>query len=390
MIFDNNKLKENLKGLIGFRSPDNPSIDIDGLLESRSGYYVQDVHPLLTIDNIEAHAPAFERYQYTDASNPIVMNQGKIVVIGGQYYSLDRDYVNEVPNVNDLTKVNLFENWLSSILISSTIDVITEWSIKMSNLRQTKTILADIDDALTEEGNYTPIIPQGRYLVAQVFPSNNIGESVQVKTIRLCFSETQNVNINILRSDGSTRVIEGNFQSMRPKTIVIDEVIRETTLIYIDTQAITGSVMDLYPNRSQNIKNHVKKYWTTDLGDVKLTSLSMFSGMAIRYVRFCDLTDFVIENEMAFAKAAYYNAGIKLLRYMAMNPSTETTRSHLNIDPRAIIYEIDGDARGYREVGIGKAYDEALKSLSIDTSGISKPCLKCGKGSKVSYGCVFR
>ena len=66
MFIDRNKLKSILFGLVGFHNADNPDYPtlIPSLLESRSGKYVNDAHPLLTIENIDQSIKNFSKFNY--------------------------------------------------------------------------------------------------------------------------------------------------------------------------------------------------------------------------------------------------------------------------------------------------------------------------------------
>jgi hypothetical protein len=388
MLFNASTLKTGFANLVGFRPSVNPSIDVSGLETSTSGLFFQDAHPLVTLENIYAHRPRFDMFNYPDGSGDITASEGDVVKIGSLYYELDRDYSSETPSVGDLTQVNLFERWLGSIVEGAVTETISEWSSQSRIFKQSKTILADINEKMTDHEKPIDADINGRYAVMQIFPSNYIGELVTLNRVRVCVSATQVLPINILEN-GVNTVVTQSVEGGIPTWVDINREITETTLIYIDTNAIAGTLQNPYPNEIIPRRSHLLKFFTDDLDDIKTSGESFSFGLDAHYTRSCDLTDFLIRNKGVFAQAVYYRGAIKLLKYMAMNPSAEVTRENLNIDYRAIIYEIDGDARGYREVGLGKAYRDAMESIVLDTSGISKKCLNCGKKNTIRYGAVF-
>lgn len=61
------QIQEALFPLVGWQQDYDPAKAIDeSLLESESGLYYQQAHPLMTLDNIRAIMPDTYCYQYTE------------------------------------------------------------------------------------------------------------------------------------------------------------------------------------------------------------------------------------------------------------------------------------------------------------------------------------
>lgn len=95
MFLDRQALKNSLFGLVGFYQTSNPVYPLltSSLLESRSGLYFNDVHSLLTIENIDQSVKNFNEFSYPMYSSSVTYSKGQKVTDGSQNW----EYINDTP-----------------------------------------------------------------------------------------------------------------------------------------------------------------------------------------------------------------------------------------------------------------------------------------------------
>jgi hypothetical protein len=90
----------------------------------------------------------------------------------------------------------------------------------------------------------------------------------------------------------------------------------------------------------------------------------------------CDLTDFIIQQRHIFADVLQKQMAANSLREMAMNPSVRVNRNQSNVSRMDVLYELDGNPQG-RATGLNRDLIASYKALSFETKGLSKACLAC-------------
>ena len=94
----------------------------------------------------------------------------------------------------------------------------------------------------------------------------------------------------------------------------------------------------------------------------------------------CDLTDFIIEQRAIFANVVQRQVTVDTLRMMAMNPSVRVNRNQSNVSRMDILYELDGNSQSNRPQGLGYDLKKAYDALTLETKGLDRICLKCQNG----------
>lgn len=108
-------------------------------------------------------------------------------------------------------------------------------------------------------------------------------------------------------------------------------------------------------------------------------------GLNIQFSMGCDITDLIIRQKSLFASALQKQMAADMLREMAMNPAVRVNRNQVNVSRMEILYETDGN--GTVPGGINYELDKTLKALDFDTKGLDRVCLQC-KNKGVRYGSV--
>ena len=86
-MYNATQLKEGILGQIGWRqNPDPSGGKIINLLDSATGLYFNDVHPMLTFENIVASIPDTSGYTYPTFNGAATYTKGEIVDDSGTLY----------------------------------------------------------------------------------------------------------------------------------------------------------------------------------------------------------------------------------------------------------------------------------------------------------------
>jgi len=104
-------------------------------------------------------------------------------------------------------------------------------------------------------------------------------------------------------------------------------------------------------------------------------------GINLAFTAQCDLTEFVLRNKNLFTIAIQKAAAVRLLEGIAY--STEN-KGYLNQVKDIARYELDNKPE--HTPGLRKEYENALKALSFDMSGLNSRCIPCAPRRRVSHG----
>lgn len=104
-------------------------------------------------------------------------------------------------------------------------------------------------------------------------------------------------------------------------------------------------------------------------------------GINFTYTVGCDLTDFIIRQRDIFAEVVQKQVAYDALKAMAVNPEVRVNRNQLNA--AQILADLDGEPALRKGIAgeLSKAYDV----LDLDTSGLDPICLGC-RNKGVRYG----
>lgn len=124
-MYRNIDLQTCLWGLIGFRQNINPKYPTlaPSLLESASGLYVQDSHPLLTIENIDQALTNYDAYNYPPFDIGTTYEEGfKVKSAGKVWESRTDDNLGNTPATSP-------DNWLEVLLLSQKLEAVVRAAI---------------------------------------------------------------------------------------------------------------------------------------------------------------------------------------------------------------------------------------------------------------------
>lgn len=376
-------LKEGLLHLWGWRQnydTGNYSIE-DALLESDTGRYLQEVHPLLTLDNLKAIAPDFDNMETTDAT---------------------------------------FSDWLEEKMEGGIMQAIqTFYDTKISG----KTLKSILERKTLFDGAgrlQDTITNQGKIVGFEIVPIRALGVTVKVNRIGLQFTKAGTVTLYLMHSSRKeviktivcTRVKAYGQEWFTPDTDLYLPYLGDETdaggswyLVYAqdelpeDSEAINKAkdwskspcscsptelsawkvwsrYMEVHPFSVAGL-SEVSELW--DIEDNLYTS-SYNYGMNLQITIECDLTDFILEQKKSFQNLIGFQIAINLLREMAYNPAFKLGRPQQNLSMQSILYELDGDSQSPKMSGLVYQFNKALEAVNLDMAGLSRVCLPCRKG----------
>lgn len=108
-------------------------------------------------------------------------------------------------------------------------------------------------------------------------------------------------------------------------------------------------------------------------------------GMNLKMSVHCDLTDFFIQNRMAFKNLLGWKVAHKILEMMKFSQQINTIEENIKM---MIIRDLEGDV-DTKLTNIPSRYNRELKAVQFNTSGVNSDCLNCESSSYApTYGQV--
>jgi hypothetical protein len=424
-----NDIQSKLFHLVGWGQSLNPQKAIDeGLTESESGLMFQDVHPLLTLDNIESIVPEDFMYIYPRWNDEAEYVEGTKVKHEGEVWIALVDNVNVEPSDETLDTWGRY-SYLSDYLTRITKAGITkavQTFLRMKKLNYETRELFDRKTFFDGAARLKATIPSTHKLVGmEIIPVRAMGVTMQIHRIGLqmvgaigkikmyLFHSSQGAPIKTFELDFTNT--SGGFQWFDVKDLYLP---------YISDGTDAGGAWFLCYNQDELPFGmealNVSKDWskepcgTCNIGSIevwreltKYVQVSPFcypapEGFAEHPLMWdiertiytntmnygincelsigCDLTDFIIEQRGIFAEVIQKQVAADALRTMAMNPEVRVNRNQSNVSRLDILYELDGNTQSSKPQGLGQDLRRAYEALSIETKGLDRICLKCHNG----------
>ena len=410
--------------LVGWEQAYDPQQQIDeGITESESGLTYQQVHPMVTLDNIRAMMPEDYIYHYPVWSDEAVYTKGQKVSHEAKVWICISA---EPVTVLEPGKAGSSEAWEEYNFLSDYLVRLTRSAIAktVQTFLQTKSLLKESKNLLERHslfdgaGRLNNTVENGQRLVGmELVPAYSMGVTLRLERIGLQMTgATGKVTLYIFHSSqvDPFKVIEFNVQKGNGSMEWLD--LKDCYLPY---QGETGAWYLVYnqadlPEGMEAV--NVVKDWsrepcgTCNRGNLQawreLTKYLMVSPMKVpaseTFAEFpelwdiekniytntanyglnlevsvgCDLTDFIIKQRGVFATALQRQLGVDVLRTLALNPEVRVNRRQSNASQADLLYEVDGNPQG-RKTGLGEALKEAYEALDIDTRGLDRICLTC-------------
>lgn len=433
-------IQEKLLHLIGWeQNYDTSDLKIsDALTVSESGLYFQQIHPLLTLQNMSCIAPDFKNITFPEYENK-EFSKGNIVTYKGKTYKLicetNRDEQKQlVPPYNSeyWVETNPFSEWLEGKTKASIQKAITRYCNEKT-AEGTNKPLCESRALFDGTGRLVDTVKNKKNLVGfEIVPIRAKGVTTKINKICLQFTKAGEYTLYLMHSSIYEPIRTIKLTKTRDNSaewFTIDDLYLPYQSEDIDAGGswyLCYSQSEL-PEGSQAIRKN--KDWSKEpcgscsrrellawmawskyleihpfyvneeLTDIEDESLHLWDiennqytydnnyGLNLEVTVSCDITDFIVEQRMMFQDVIAKQVAIDMLREFAYNSNVRTNRHSINASRPDILYEVDGDSSSMKKSGLSYQLDIAFKAIKLSTSGIDRACLPC-KNNGIKYRVV--
>ena len=423
-----NDIQKALLHLIGWQqSYDTTNLKIaDSLTESESGLYFQQVHPLLTLENMSCIAPDFKNIEFPEYEDK-EYTKGNIVSYNDKLMKLIQDSNKAEDtfiapdNTEYWEETNLFSEWLENKTKASIQKAINRYAVE-KNAGKTYTTLCENRTLFEGTGRLVDTVKNKQNLVGfEIIPVRAKGVTTKINRIGLQFTKPGTYKLYLMHSSRAEPIqtieLEKTNTSFEWFTLTDVYLPYQSEnndaggswyLVYKQSELPEGSVA-IRKDRdwskgpcktctrreylswmawSKYIEIHpfyINEEVTPDeiaLWDVENNVYTYDNnyGINLEVTVACDITDFIIEQRMMFQDVIAKQLAVDMLKEFAYNANVRTNRHSINASRIDILYEIDGDSSSMKQSGLSYQLDMAYKAIKLSTSGISRICLPCGNG----------
>lgn len=442
-----NDIQDKLLHLIGWeQSYDTSDLKIsDALTVSESGLYFQQIHPLLTLQNMACIAPDFKNMAFEEYNTEKPYSKGIVVKYDEKLYKALQKALNKQPDIESeyWAETNPFSEWLESKTKASIQKAIARYCNEKIAQGTYKT-LCENKTLFDGTGRLVDVVKNKKNLVGfEIVPVRAKGVTTKINKIGLQFTEPGEYTLYLMHSsmEAPIKVIKLNkirrnsiewfslndvylpyqsedndaggswylcyFQSELPEE---SQAIRkdkdwskepcnscsrkeymawmawskyiEVHPFFVNEELIeTGSFSDDF---NDDFEKQALRLW--DVENNQYTYDNNY-GLNLELTISCDITDFIIEQRMLFQDVIAKQVAVDMLREFAYNANVRTNRHSINASRLDILYEIDGDSSSMKKSGLSYQLDMAFKAIKLSTEGIDRVCLPC-KNNGIKYRTV--
>lgn len=386
------------------------------ITQTESGMYFQQIHPLLTLDNLRSIAPDFQNFNWQVHDANKVYKSGEVVRVDDSLYKAIQD----VPAETDIldseywTETNPFSEWLEEKTKASIVKLVNKFiNMKLAD-KATKSLIEN-KILFDGTGRLTNKIENRNKLVGfEIDTVRSKGVTVKIDKIGLQMTEPGSYTLYIFHSSNPEPIYTLTFEKTKANSLEWFKPKDDILLPYESANTDAGGSWYLVYKQSELPENAQAIYkdrdWST--GPCKACSRSEFLayqawsryievhpfyiseneefdpeimnftydknyGLNLEVSAYCDLTDFIIKQRAMFQDVLSKQVAMDFLREFAYNPNVRTNRHSINASKLDILVELDGDSNSMRQSGLSYELDIALKALSISTQGLDRVCLPC-------------
>lgn len=386
------------------------------ITQTESGMYFQQIHPLLTLDNLQSIAPDFQNFNWQVRDTNKTYKSGEVVRVDDSLYKAIQD----VPAETDIldseywTETNPFSEWLEEKTKASIVKLVNKFiNMKLAD-KATKSLIEN-KILFDGTGRLTNKIENRNKLVGfEIDTVRSKGVTVKIDKIGLQMTEPGSYTLYIFHSSNPEPIYTLTFEKTKANSLEWFKPKDDILLPYESANTDAGGSWYLVYKQSELPENAQAIYkdrdWST--GPCKACSRSEFLayqawsryievhpfyisedeefnpetmnftydknyGINLEVSAYCDLTDFIIKQRAMFQDVLSKQVAIDFLREFAYNPNVRTNRHSINASKLDILVELDGDSNSMRQSGLSYELDIALKALSVSTQGLDRVCLPC-------------
>lgn len=431
-----NDIQEKLLHLIGWeQNYDTSDLKIsDALTVSESGLYFQQIHPLLTLQNMSCIAPDFKNITFPEYNSEKEYSKGNVVDYQGTQYKALQKAQGKQPDIESeyWVETNLFSEWLESKTKASIQKAIAR-CCNEKTVEGTNKPLCESRTLFDGTGRLVDTVKNKKNLVGfEIVPIRAKGITTKINKICLQFTKAGEYTLYLMHSSMYEPIRTIKLTKTRDNSaewFTVDDFYLPYQSEDIDAGGswyLCYSQSEL-PEGSQAIRKN--KDWSKEpcgscsrrellawmawskyieihpfyvneeLTDIEDESLHLWDvennqytydnnyGLNLEVTVSCDITDFIIEQRMMFQDVIAKQVAVDMLREFAYNSNVRTNRHSINASRLDILYEVDGDSSSMKKSGLSYQLDMAFKAIKLSTSGIDRVCLPC-RNNGVKYRTV--
>lgn len=426
------EIQDNLLHLIGWRQSydSNDGIHLsESLTQSDSGLYYQDVHPLLTLQNLSSLAPDFQNYDFPEHDSEKPYKKDEVVKATVNDISKLFKAKQNVPadilitNTEYWAETNPFSEWLETKTKASITKAVNRF-INEKIAKGTFKALCEKKTLFDGTGRICDIVKNKQNLVGfEIVPIRSKGVTTKINRIGLQFTESGEYTVILMHSSQIEPYYQETFVKKTNNSMEWFTPSEDLYLPYESDKVDAGGSWYLcylqsklpensnaiYKNRDwskgpcNECSRHEYDSWkiwsrflevhpfsvneelltfddeTLQMWDVEnnIYDYTTNYGINLDITIACDITDFIIDQKLLMDDYICKSLAVDFLREFAYNPNVRTNRHSINASRQDILYELDGDSSSMKKSGLSYQLENALKALEISTMGIDRVCQPC-------------
>ena len=431
-----NDIQEKLLHLIGWeQNYDTSDLKIsDALTVSESGLYFQQIHPLLTLQNMSCIAPDFKNITFPEYDPEKEYSKGNVVDYQGTQYKALQKAQGKQPDIESeyWVETNLFSEWLESKTKASIQKAIARYCNEKT-VEGTNKPLCESRTLFDGTGRLVDTVKNKKNLVGfEIVPVRAKGVTTKINKICLQFTKAGEYTLYLMHSsmDAPVKIIKLNkIRDNSAEWFTVDDLYLPYQsedndaggswyLCYFQSELPEGSqairknkdwskepcgscsrrellawmawskYLEIHPffvnEELINIEDESLHLW--DVENNQYTYDNNY-GLNLEVTVSCDITDFIVEQRMMFQDVIAKQVAVDMLREFAYNSNVRTNRHSINASRLDILYEVDGDSSSMKKSGLSYQLDMAFKAIKLSTSGIDRVCLPC-RNNGIKYRTV--
>lgn len=431
-----NDIQEKLLRLIGWeQNYDTSDLKIsDALTVSESGLYFQQIHPLLTLQNMSCIAPDFNNITFPEYNSEKEYSKGNVVDYQGTRYKALQKVQGKQPDIESeyWVETNLFSEWLESKTKASIQKAIARYCNEKT-AEGTNKPLCESRTLFDGTGRLVDTVKNKKNLVGfEIVPVRAKGVTTKINKICLQFTKAGEYILYLMHSsmDEPIKTIElTKVRDNSAEWFTVDDLYLPYQsedndaggswyLCYFQSELPEGSqairkdkdwskepcgscsrrellawmawskYLEIHPffvnEELINIEDESLHLW--DVENNQYTYDNNY-GLNLEVTVSCDITDFIVEQRMMFQDVIAKQVAVDMLREFAYNSNVRTNRHSINASRLDILYEVDGDSSSMKKSGLSYQLDMAFKAIKLSTSGIDRVCLPC-RNNGIKYRTV--
>lgn len=439
------EIRSALLNVIGWRQNyDTASLCIsDELTKSETGQYFQDIHPLLTLDNICSVAPDFTRVDYPEWNMSLEYQKGQIVKL--KAVTMNSDFNNDFAkktgykayraltnntgknpeiSTDDWQLVDFFSEWLQQKTEASILKAVeTYYSANMA----TKTVRNVLESKVLFDGagRLSDLMRNTNSIVGfEIVPIRAEGVTLKIEKIGLQFNKNGNFKMYLMHSSSPAPIQEidvnytksGGMQWLDMPDMYLPYMSDDTDaggswFLCYNQKELPEGMQAIRKNRdwskapcntcnridylnwqawSRYLEVHPFRVPATENNEMWDVQNNIYDyqtnyGINLKVTMECDLTQIIIDQRFAFQNVIALQMAADMIREFAYNPSFRINRTQQNFSRNELLYELDGDSQGYKKSGLLYRLEKAFEALKVDMSGLNRICMPCQNGGLRYY-----